>query len=66
MTNKYDAFTGLANSAAHASNFLDVTAERSKAGELSPQEYANRLTDVATILRDATAKASEVFFTPDK
>lgn len=66
MTNKYDAFTGLANASAHAAHFLDATAARSKAGELSPQEYANRLTDVATILRDSIAKASDVFFTPDK
>lgn len=66
MSNKYDAFNGLAASAANAAHFLDATAARSKAGELSPSEYANRLTDVAAILRDATAKANEVFFTPDK
>lgn len=66
MTNKYDAFTGITSAAAQTAHFLDATAARAKAGELSAAEYANRLTDSAAILRDAATKASEVFFTPDK
>lgn len=66
MTNKYDAFTGLMNAALHTADFLDITAERSKASELSLSEYENRLIDCARILRDRAKVAQEVFFTPDK
>lgn len=66
MSNKYDAFTGLIGAAANAAHFLEATATRAKAGELSQSECANRLTDTAAILREAMRIGHEVFFTPDK